>query len=112
VSLRPTLRRSGKHMATVSVSWHLDGDQLASIISLECWFDVSDAGQREDDELETLTKKRAEAAVRDHLWNHALSRLDFWSDYMTTADEDEQERASAWAVREVRRLWPEMEVER
>jgi hypothetical protein len=108
VSLRPTLRRNGKHMATISVSWNLDGDQLAGIVALECWAEVSAFGERADEDLASLTKGRAEKEIRDHLWSYGMARLDFWSDYMNTSDEDELARASAWAAREVCRLWPEL----
>lgn len=90
---KPTLRRSGEYMITVSITHHLTGADVAAILI---------TNDRAD---ERLTKREAERAIRQELALNGGSLYPYWRDNLT---EDEQDDAWEWATEEVRRLFPDL----
>jgi hypothetical protein len=106
--MKPTLRRNGKHMITLAVTHILDGREVAAILAMEKYGELTDFGGDEDG-VRDLGKGEAEAKVRDHLYYFGTSRLEFVSDYLGVQSDDAQERALQWGSRQVRLHWPTMD---
>ena len=101
MSIKPTLRQNGKHMATITVKRHIDGELIAACLAHFEYFNWRD-DVGEDGELGMLTKREVEVSVREAIRYSGLS----WVDEMK--DSLDWEEAFAWGMRHVRKYWPEM----
>lgn len=99
--MKPTLRRNGKHMATVMVTHYIDGDMLARALAVTLY--ESSTLEDDFDEDARITKAAAEEAVRNHLFYRGEELLEYWSEQVC-----DPKAAWAWSVRRIRELWPEM----
>lgn len=104
--MKSTLRRNGAHWITTKVTHHLQGDDVARILAVDAWYDITDDGQNPDAQ---VSRARAEEAIRAELSARGSDGTMDWAERISS-DEDEVEAARDWAVAQVRRLWPDMTV--
>lgn len=93
--IRPTLRRNGEHMITVSIRHDISRRELIAAVALEL-YDENEPDQK-------ITKVQVEKALRQVLEFRGYDRLVYWRDGY-----DNVEEAEKWATERLRPLFPEM----
>jgi hypothetical protein len=97
---RPTLRQDGQKRTTLYVDFHLSGWELAAALALSSYDQVTEFGDHPE---ARITQAAAEKRIREHLAYEGFGVLGYWQEKQGDSYRD----AWAWAVRELRRLFPE-----
>lgn len=92
---KATLRRSGKHMVTVSVTHHLEAHDVARLLITRTYGGCPEA----------MTRAEAEKAIREQLGYRGMDGLTDWSENL---DETEVEGQRSWARLVMGRYFPEL----
>jgi len=95
--MKPTVRRNGKHMITVRVEHHLDGQEVAAVLA--------DAMVGETDDAVTFTTRAAVSrVVREHVHRNGDGYLPYLAEHH---GDDAWDLFYPQACTIVRRLFPE-----
>lgn len=97
--MKPTMRKSGRMHATVRVEFHPDRSGVVEMLA--AWY----LWEPNDDIPERLSRKAAEAIVRNDLQQRGGDVDMMVADELRDADNGEEARE--WANEQVSRLWPE-----